>query len=424
MDSRAMIEFERQPFRQRVEQHHLSYLAAKRRGSLTGREGLGPVGNVMSYRRLGSDEFADVLVFGSNSYLGLSDHPEVKARVIDAVRRYGTGTGGSPAFSGYTRQHRELEERLAALGGHDDALLLPGGYMANLCWVNGLMGRQDILVFDKNSHASVVNAVKMAGVRFYTFDPDRLDELDQLLVHVREKAAANAQIFTTIEGVRSTDGAIADLPRFVAISERHDAVMVLDDAHGLGTVGRRGFGTIEHHDLYGRIHVRMSTCSKALGAQGAFVSGAADLISLLRSRAFPYLFTSGLAQPTIAAIAAALDVLEREPERVARLHANVGLAQELLEADGFRIRRGASGIVPVFLDGRDGLAGEMNRWLFERGLFVNVMEFPMVPPGLERLRLSLMSTHEPDQIRTAVGMIAAARAALGQPAREIEEICA
>ena len=405
MDSRALIELERQPFKQRLAHQYAVYQKELEQGYMSGREGYGPVDRRMKYKELNGDNFNEVLVFGSNSYLGMSNDPYVKRKVIEAVELYGIGTGGSPAFSGYTKQHKDLEQRLAALAGHEDAVLLPGGYMANLCWVNGLMNRNDIIVYDKNSHASVINAIKMTGVPFYTFDPDNLDGFEELLERIKSRAKPGVQVFSTVEGVRSVDGTVIDLPRYLQVCKRHDVITILDDAHALGTVGKTGRGTLEHFDVIGQADLRMSTCSKAIGAQGAFVSGSKEHIFLLRNFSYPYLFTSGLAQPTIAAISAALDLMEREPERVTKLHENVRYMQDQLEAVGLKIIRGESGIIPVFI-GADGMVRKINRELYARGLFVNIMEYPMVPPGLERLRLSVMATHTREEIDTAVSMIA------------------
>jgi len=403
VDSKTLIELERLPFKQRLEKHYSFYMGEVEEGYLNGREGIAPVDTVMRYKDLHSETFHEVLVFGSNSYLGMSNDPYVKQKVCEAVNKYGIGSGGSPAFSGYTSQHRELEKRLAALAGHEDAVLLPGGYMANLCWVYGLMNKNDVFVYDKNSHASVINAIKMTGVSFYSFDPDNLESLHGLLEHIRRKNA-EVQIFSTVEGVRSTDGTIIDLHRYIDICKSFDVITILDDAHGLGTVGKTGKGTLEYLDLMGQVDLRMSTCSKALGAQGAFISGSKEFMFLLRNFSYPYVFTSGLAQPTIAAINAALDLIENEnPSRVDLLHKNVCYMQNGLENMGLQIIRGVSGIIPVFLN--DGMARELNRQLYEQGLFANIMEYPMVPPGMERLRLSIMSTHTKQQMDLALGLI-------------------
>lgn len=412
MDSRDLIELERKPFKERLAFQYETHLKQQAAGSMVGRQGFGPVDRRMKYKDLLSDTFNDVLIFGSNSYLGMSNDPYVKRKVVEAVGLYGIGAGGSPAFSGYTKQHRDLELRLAALAEHEDAVLLPGGYMANLCWVTGLMNRNDVIVYDKNSHASVINAIKMAGVPFYTFDPDDLDSLEPILQRIKSRAKPGMQIFSTVEGVRSTDGLMIDLKKFIDICRRNDVITILDDAHGLGTVGRTGRGTLEHLDLLGQVDLRMSTCSKAIGAQGAFVSGSREHIFLLRNFSYPYVFTSALAQPTIAAIAAALDLIEREPQRVANLHANARYMQDRLEDEGMRIVRGESGIIPVYF-GQDGAVSRLNRELYRRGLFANIMEYPMVPPGLERLRLSVMSTHTREEIDSAVDLIVSVSREMG-----------
>lgn len=404
MDSRGLIELERMPFKDRLTKQYSFYLKELENGYMMGREGFGPVGKTMKYKDLHTDEFREVLVFGSNSYLGFSDHPYVKEKVKEAIDLYGIGTGGSPAFSGYTRQHKELELRLAKLAGHEDAVLLPGGYMANLCWVNGLMNNNDIIIYDKNSHASVINAIKMTSVPFYSFDPDNLDEFEKLIAKIRSRVGNEKQIFSTVEGVRSIDGKIIELKRYIEICKANNIIIILDDAHGLGTVGATGKGTLEYLDLIGQVDLRMSTCSKAIGAQGAFVSGSKELIFLLRNFSYPYVFTSGLAQPTIAAISAALDLLENEPHHVQQLHANVAYMQDRLEARGFKIIRGESGIIPVFFE-QDGVVRLINKELYRRGLFANIMEYPMVPPGLERLRLSIMSIHTREEMDKAVDMI-------------------
>lgn len=412
MDSRSLIELERKPFKERLAFQYDMYMKELEDGFMVGRQGFGPVDRRMKYKELNGEAFNEVLVFGSNSYLGMSNDPYVKRKVIEAVNLYGIGTGGSPAFSGYTKQHRDLELRLAKLAEHDDAVLLPGGYMANLCWVTGLMNRNDVIVYDKNSHASVINAIKMAGVPFYTFDPEDLDGLDQILQRIKARSKPGVQIFSTVEGVRSIDGVIIDLKKYIEVCKRYDVITILDDAHGVGTVGKTGRGTLEHLDLLGQVDLRMSTCSKALGAQGAFVSGSKEHIFLLRNFSYPYVFTSGLAQPTIAAISAALDVMENEPQRIENLRSNVRYMQDRLEEAGMKIIRGDSGIIPVFF-GADGAVRKLNKELYRRGLFANIMEYPMVPPGLERLRLSVMATHTREEIDIAVDLIESSARSMG-----------
>lgn len=396
MDSNAYINFLAMPFAQRLKQQYAFFEEESKKGYMVGRMGSGPVGTHMPYQTLDGGRFEDVLIFGSNNYLNLNNHPHVIEKVLEAVKQYGVGTGGSPAFSGYTEQHHELEQRLAALSGHEDALLLPGGYMANLCFVNGLMTRNDVLLYDKYSHASVLNAIKMTGVQFFPYDPEDLEEYQKLIAHIRDRRGPDVTIFSTVEGVRSIDGTVIDLHRYVEISRQNNIVIILDDAHGMGVLGKRGWGTLEQLGLMGQVDVRMSTCSKGLGAQGAFLTGSRETIFYLRSNSKPYVFTTGMAHPTVAAISAALDVLEQEPGRICRLHENVAYMQDRLEENGFVIKRGGTGIIPVFLP--DGIAGKFNVEIYRQGIFANVMEYPMVPPGMERIRLSLMADHTREQI--------------------------
>lgn len=404
MDSQAFIQLQRMPFEERLERQYHFYEEELQHGYLMGREGQGAVEPVMPYRDLLTGEFRPVLNLGTNNYLGLSHHPYVIRKVCEAVATYGVGTGGSPAFSGYTTHHRELEKRLAALAGHEDAILLPSGFMANLCWVTGLMNRQDILLYDKYSHASVIVAIKMAGVPFFAFDPEDLTAFEDLVKTVQQRRPANARIFCTAEGVRSVDGSLLDLDGWLDVCRRHDLTTILDDAHGLGVVGPGGKGTLEHFDRLGAVDFRMSTCSKGLGAQGAFVSGGAKAIFYLRTYAKPYVFTTALAHPTIAAIHAALDMLDREPELVAHLRANARYLRGEIEDLGLTTRPGVGGIVPLYLP--DGVARDFNRTIFKRGVFAHVMEYPMVPPGLERVRFSLMANHTREQLDQALQVVA------------------
>jgi glycine C-acetyltransferase len=259
MDANAFVEFLNLPFRQRLQRQYDFHRAEQDRGYMAGRTGMAPVGPRQGYKDLHGERYRQVLVFGSNSYLNLHQHPAVVQRVIEATQRHGVGTGGSPAFSGYTRQHRELELRLAALAGHEDALLMPSGYMANLCWVNGLMTRKDVLLYDRHSHASVINAIKMTGVQFFPYDPDRLDIFEGLLAEVR-RTRPGAQVFVTVEGVRSSDGCVIALEQLLVLCRARDAFVILDDAHGVGVLGEQGAGTLEHLGLMGQVDMRMSTC--------------------------------------------------------------------------------------------------------------------------------------------------------------------
>ena len=405
MDSKDYIALQRLPFQQRLDAVYQFMARERSQGNLMGRMGDAPADTLMRYQDPASGDFSEMLIFGSNNYLGFANDPEILESVINQIRKFGIGTGGSPAFSGYTSTHANLERRLAALSGHPAGILLPGGYMANLCWINGLMTNRDILLYDKYSHASVMNAMKMAGVRAYPFDPDKPETLEKLINLQLGKIETEQHLFITVEGVRSIDGTVTELEALLEIAEHHKdrITFMLDDAHGLGSVGERGHGTLEYLGLKGKVDLRMSTCSKAFGAQGAFLTGSEELINYMRVSAKPYVFTTALAQPLVAAISAALDFLETHPERVKQLHDNAAYMQNRMEQAGFRIIRGPGGIVPVFIPNVS--TTQFNRRLHEQHLFANVMEYPMVPPGMERVRLSIMATHTREDLDRAADIL-------------------
>lgn len=405
MDMEALIAHKRKPFRARLDEFRGFLDAEIQKGSMLGRIGRPPVGPVQQYEDPGTGKTVEVLVFGSNSYLGLSNEPELKEHVKRVIDDWGLGEGGSPAFSGYMVQQRELEAKLAQLSGHEDAIVVAGGYVANLVWITGLMGKNDVIVYDKNSHASTLDAIHMAGLShaFY-FNTDSPESYRRAL-DAASKKYPDSQIFVTVEGVRSIDGQVADLPTLVAITREYGdrVTFVLDDAHGLGILGPRGRGTLEHFDMLGQVDIRMSTCSKALGIQGAFLTGPASMISYIRTMASPYAFTTAMSQPVLATISGALDFLDQHPERIQQLHQNKAYMQDRLERLGFTIYRCPSGIIPIFIKGAP--CDLINKELFYEGLFANVFSYPAVSPGMERIRLSMMATHTQEHLDRAIDII-------------------
>jgi glycine C-acetyltransferase len=295
-----------------------------------------------------------------------------------------------------------LENRLAELGGHEDALLQPSGYSANLCWIWGCMSQEDIFLYDKYSHASTYDALKAIKNVKRPFDPDNLDTLENLCR--RYTKARKGNIYVAVEGVRSIDGTIVNLPKLVNICDKYGALVVLDDAHALGVLGDTGKGTMEHYGLKNAVHLRISTCSKALGAQGAFVSGSQKSIQYLRNNSNPYIFTTSMTHPVIAAINAALDILEREPDRIKKLHENRCYLINKARCAGFDVKDSSSGIVPLYVT--DSSARDLCASLFTKGLFVNMMEHPMIPSSWkEYLRFSLMSDHSYADIDRALEIL-------------------
>ncbi len=335
-----------------------------------------------------------MLMFGSNSYLGISNHPYVKERVHQAIREYGVGIGGPPLLNGYTRLHRELEERLAALKGTEDAMIFPAGYSANVGLVTGLVNETDTVLYDIYSHASFCDGIKMSGVTSAHFPHNNIAKLTGLLDANRKRT--DQDLFVGVEGVYSMDGDLAPLDVIVPLCKSHGAILIVDDAHGTGVMGEHGRGTAERFGLEGQIDITMGTFSKTFSATGGFIAASKPIISYLRFFARSYMFSASLPPTVIATVLGGLDVMEREPERFRQLWDNVAYANEGLRDLGFSLKSESPIfplIVPVGMDLR-----EAAHRFHEAGIFVNSIEYPAVPISQQRFRVSLMATHAKQDI--------------------------
>ena len=369
------------------------------------REGTPPVETAQRYRSIQSGMVNRVLMFGSNNYLNLNTHPSVVQAVARSIEENGIGTGGSPGFSGYSSAHISLERKLARTASHEDSILLPCGFMANLCWVNGLFGKQDTIFVDQNSHASVFEGLASSPAKSVIFDPEDIESFESKIQVELANGAASSFMAATFEGVRSSDGTISKLEDLVYICKKYNLFIILDDAHGFGVIGKGGKGSIEHASINPQdIDLRMSTCSKALGCQGAFLSGSSSAINFLRKTSIPYLFTTSLSYSSIAAISSALDVIDSEPERISKLQSNIHYLTQSIKSSGFQTIENESGIVPLYIE--NGLARELCLQLHENGLFVNLMEFPIISRNsTEYLRFSTMSDHSCNEIDHAMDIL-------------------
>ena len=330
-----------------------------------------------------------MLMFGSTSYLGIANHPYVKERVHQAIREYGVGIGGPPLLNGYTRLHRELEERLAALKGTEDAMIFPAGYSANVGLVTGLVNETDTVLYDIYSHASFCDGMKMSGATSAHFPHNNISKLKGLLeVHSKRM---DHDLFVGVEGVYSMDGDLAPLDLIVPLCKSHGAILIVDDAHGTGVMGKHGRGTAERFGLEGQVDITMGTFSKTFSATRGFVAASKPIISYLRFFARSYMFSASLPPTVIATVLGGLDVMEREPERFRQLWDNVAYANEGLRDLGCSLKSESPIfplIVPVGMDLR-----EAAHRFHEAGIFVNSIEYPAVPISQQRFRVSLMATH-------------------------------
>jgi glycine C-acetyltransferase len=339
-----------------------------------------------------------MLMFGSNNYLGFANDPYVREVAIRALNRFGTGIGGPPLLNGTTTLHRDLELRLAALKGTEDALIFSSGYGANVGIITALAGKRDMVVYDAYSHASFCDGITMSGVESYRFPHNDTDRLVHLLdIHPPD---STRDLFVGVEGVYSMDGDLAPLDVVVPLCRKKGAILIVDDAHGTGTTGRTGRGTAEHFGVEGDIDVTMGTFSKTFAVSGGFVASSRAVVDYLRYFARPHMFSAALPPVVIASVHAGLDLLEREPERLTSLRQNVRRAVSGLKELGIDVATQSAIIplrVPVTMDMRRAALR-----LHELGIFVNAVEFPAVPVAQQRFRVSLMATHTPEQIERLV----------------------
>jgi|SRR5579859_6762190 len=367
------------------------------------REVSGPAGPRVPVHDPVTGAVSEVLMFGSNNYLGLASEPEIVEKTVAAVRRYGIGCGGPPLLNGMTSLHRELEQRLAAMKKCEDAMIFSSGYGANVGWVTGLLSAGDVLVYDVQSHASLYDGIKMGRSRSVAFAHNDVGDLRRKLMQLRwQRAHANAVV--CVEGVYSMDGDIAPLPQIRRLCSKYGALLAVDEAHATGVIGARGGGTADHFGMEGEIDLVMGTFSKVFAVTGAFVAGSRPMIDYLRFFARSYMFSASLPPPVVASVLAGIDFIEQHPERVARLHENVRYLAGGLRAVGFDVEA-VTGIIPIFVPAAIRIPEVVSR-LHQEGLFVNGIEYPAVPKDRQRIRLSVMATMEHRDLDFAVDKLA------------------
>jgi 8-amino-7-oxononanoate synthase len=332
-------------------------------------------------------EGKEVVLLCSNNYLGLADHPALQEAAIRALERYGCGAGASRSVSGTTELHRELEERIARFKGCEAALLLSTGYMANIGLLTTLVGEGDLIASDELNHASIVDGCRLSRAELGVYRHRAMDSLEALL-----KRSSHRRRLIVTDGVFSTEGAIAPLLEISRLADQYGALLMVDDAHATGVLGQGGQGTGEHFGIQGRIEIQMGTLGKALGGFGAYVAGTQDLIDYLINCCRPFIYTTAL-PPAVAAMAlAALQIVEKEPQRRARLWENTAYFKAGLERLGFNTGKSETPIIPILIND-NALTMEADRRLMARGVFAQGIRPPSVPPQGARLRTTLMATH-------------------------------
>jgi glycine C-acetyltransferase len=352
-----------------------------------------------------------VLNFCSNNYLGLANHPRLVAAARDALGRWGVGPGAVRTIAGTMGIHCQLEERLARFKGVDATISMQSGFTANLGVIAALVGEGDAVISDELNHASIVDGVRLTRAGRSIYRHADVDDLRRGLAEARRAGARRVLVIT--DGVFSMDGDIAPLTEIVDAADEFEALVLVDDAHGEGVLGRGGRGIVDHLGLRGRVDVEVGTMSKAFGVLGGYVAGSEELIDWLRQRARPFLFSSAVTPPDVAACIAAVDLLEESTELVDRLWANSATLKSALADAGFDIGASATPITPVML-GEASLAQEMSRRLFdEEGVFASAIGYPTVPRGRARIRVMVSAAHSRDDLEQCATAFARVGTSLG-----------
>ena len=347
-----------------------------------------------------------VINLASNNYLGLTTHPKLREAALAAIRQYGVGSGAVRTIAGTMKIHMELEEKIARFKQVEACVVFQSGFAANAGTVSAVLGKDDFIISDQLNHASIIDGARLSRAKILVFDHKDISRAEEQLASVKDQPGKKLLIS---DGVFSMDGDIPPLPGLCDLAEKYGAIMMVDDAHASGVLGRNGRGTIDHFHVHGRVDIQVGTLSKAIGALGGYVCGTRDLIEFLYHRARPFLFSTSHPPSVAATCLAAFDVLEHEPELIDRLWDNTRFWKKELGLLGFDIGgkitpASETPITPIILgDGR--LTMDFSRQLFAEGVMGTGIAFPTVPEGKARIRTIVTATHSQDQLERALAAL-------------------
>jgi len=345
----------------------------------------------------------EVINLASNNYLGLCDHPKLREAAIAATNKYGVGSGAVRTIAGTMKIHIELEEKIAAFKGVEACVVFQSGFTANAGTVSSILGKEDFILSDELNHASIIDGARLSRAKVKVFRHKDVAHCEELLKEVQNEPGKKLVI---TDGVFSMDGDIGPVAALCDLCDKYGAIMMVDDAHASGVLGRNGRGSVDHFHCTQRVDVQVGTLSKAIGCLGGYVCGSRDLIDFLYHRARPFLFSTSHPPSVAASCMAAFDLLESEPERMERLWSNTKYFQEQLQAAGFDIGgkstpKSETPITPIIIgDGRKTM--DYSRALFEKGVMATGIAFPTVPEGKARIRCIMTSEHTRVQIDQAL----------------------
>jgi glycine C-acetyltransferase len=338
-----------------------------------------------------------VVNLSSNNYLGLTTHPKLKQAALDAVSKYGVGSGSVRTISGTLEMHMELERRLAAFKHVESVVVFQSGFAANAGTVAAVLTKEDVVISDELNHASIIDGCRLSRAAIKVFAHKDVDAARKIL---KELPSTQRKLLIT-DGVFSMEGDLGPLPELCSLAEEYGAIMMVDDAHASGVFGRHGSGTVDHFKCHGRVDIQVGTLSKAVGVLGGYVAGSRTLIEFLYHRARPFLFSTSHPPAVTAACLAALDVLETEPQWIERLWDNTRFFKAGLQGLGFNTGISESPITPVIV-GEAATAAKMSDALFDRGVFAQSIGFPTVARDKARLRTIVAATHTREDLQYAL----------------------
>lgn len=338
-----------------------------------------------------------VLMFGSNSYLGLTNHPALKEASKAAIDKYGSGCAGSRFLNGTLDLHLELEEKLANYVGKESALVFSTGFQVNLGVISSIPSRHDYVIMDDLDHACIIDGARLSFAKTLKYRHNDMESLEKVL----QKCEPDRIKLIAVDGVFSMEGDLANLPEIVALAKKYKANIYVDDAHGLGVMGKLGAGTADHFGVTDDVDMIMGTFSKSLASIGGFVAASNDTINYLKHNARSLIFSASIAPANAASVIAAVDLIQQEPERIEKLWTNTYHAMDRLRAAGFDIGHTVTPIIPIYIRDNEKTF-LLTKKLLEQGIFVNPVVSPAVPSESSLIRYSLMATHSIDQIDESI----------------------
>ncbi|MBS1506358.1 MAG: pyridoxal phosphate-dependent aminotransferase family protein [Bacteroidetes bacterium] len=384
-----------------------SYLLHEKTARFTRADQLKEAGLYPYFRVIESDQDTEVIIdgkkvlmFGSNSYLGLTNHPQIKKKSIEAIEKYGCGCAGSRFLNGTLDIHLELEQKLAEFVGKEDALVFSTGFQVNIGVIPALVGRHDYLILDELDHASIIEGSSLSLGQTRKYRHNNMESLEKVL----QNCPLDKMKLIVLDGIFSMDGDIAPLPEIVKLAEKYNGTIMVDDAHALGVIGQGGRGTASHFNLTNSTQLIMGTFSKSLASIGGFIASDKETINYLKHHARSLMFSASISPAATASALAALEIIQAEPQRIEQLWDNTNFALKELKRLGFETGASCTPIIPIYI--RDDVKTfQLSRMLLDEGIFVNPIASPAVAKENALIRFSLMATHTREQIEEALEKI-------------------